>query len=132
MLTLPATGAKTREVGETVLLVVEKISALDKAKILAYIFIAYTQGHIEQTDFLRLCDAIDQAFVYDLEELLGTAESRHNVSATYMKHLTRTGLTFADSRKIARGPEDWHYAVSRLGKQLIDAYSKGMKCCRGQ
>jgi hypothetical protein len=120
---------EAKEVGETLLLVLEKITALDKAQILAYVFIAYTQGHVGQTDFLRLCDAIDQAFVYDLKELLGTPQSKHSVSASYMKHLTRTGLTFADSRLIARGPEDWHYAVSRLGKQLIDAYSEGMKYC---
>jgi hypothetical protein len=122
---------EAREVGEAVLLVVEKITALDKAQILAYVFIAFTQGHIGLTDFLRLCDAIDQAFVYDLKELLGTRKSGHPYAADYMKHLTRTGLTFADSGLIPRGPEDWHYAVSRLGRQLIDAYSEGMKyCCR--
>ncbi len=123
---------EAQEVGEALLLVLEKITALDKAQILAYVFVAYTQGHVRATDFLRLCDAIDQAFVYDLKELLGTPDSRHNVSDTYTKHLERTGLTFADSRFIARGPEDWHYGVSRPGQQLKDAYSEGVKYCRGQ
>jgi len=127
-----ASPDEAREIGETVLLVVEKITALDKAQILAYVFIAYTQGHIGPTDFLRLCDAIDQTFVYDLKELLGIRKSGHPNTADYMKHLTRTGLTFANSSLIARGPEDWHYGVSRLGIQLIDAYSEGMKYCRGQ
>ncbi len=123
---------EAREVGEAVLLVVEKITALDKAQILAYVFIAYTQGHIGLTDFLRLCDAIDQAFIYDLNELLGTRKGGHSKTADCMKHLTRTGLTFANSSLIPCGPEDYHYAVSRLGKQLIDAYSEGMKYCRHQ
>jgi len=106
-----ASPDEAREVGEAVLLVVEKITALDKAQILAYVFIAYTQGHIGPTDFLRLCDAIDQSFVYDLKEFLGKRKTGHDTNAAYMKHLSRTGITFADPRKIFRTPEDHYYAV---------------------
>jgi hypothetical protein len=126
---IASSADEARAVGETLLLVLDKITALEKAEIMAYVFIAYTSEHVRPPDFLRLLDAIDVAFIYDLKELLNIPQSKHSVSATYMKHLTRTGLTFADSRLIARGPEDWHYAVAHLGKQLIDAYSEGKKYC---
>ncbi len=129
---MAASPDEAMKVGQTVLLVVEKITAFDKAQILAYVFIAYTQGHIGAKDFLRLCDAIDQAFIYDLKDLLGVHEAGYTTDGDYMKHLSRTGLTFADPRKIFRTPEDYHYGISRLGEQLRDAYTQGMKYCRGQ
>jgi len=113
---------EAKRVGQTLMIVLDRITALEKAEMIAYVFIAYTLEEIDQADFRRLLDAIDQAFVDDLADLLGTAESKHGTSSVYMKHLSRTGLTFADSTKIAKSREDWHYAVSRLGKQLIAAY----------
>jgi hypothetical protein len=120
---------EAKKVGQALMLVLDKITALEKAEMMAYIFIAHTLGQIGAADFRRLLDAIDQAFVDDLADLLGIAESKHSTAAVYMKHLSRTGLTFADSTKIAKSREDWHYDVSRLGKQLIDAYRMGLKYC---
>ena len=117
---------EAKEVGETLLLVLDKTTTLKKAEIIAYIFIAYTLEHITATDFRRLLDATDQAFIDDLIDLL--SRGGHSNQA-YMKHLSRTGLTFADPRMTFRTPEDFHYAVSRLGKQLIGAYSEAMKYC---
>ncbi len=122
---------EAKTIGRTLMLVLDRITALEKAEIIAYLFVAYTLGHIESVDFRRLLDAIDEAFVDDLGDLLGRTESKHSSPSVYMKHLSRTGLTFADSTRIAKSREDWHYAVSRLGRKLIDAYWEGMKHCDG-
>lgn len=120
-----ASPDEATKVGETLLLVLERITALEKAEIIAYVFIAYTLGHITPAYFRRLSDAIDQAFIDDLKEFLGTRKTGHNT----MKHLVRAGLTFGDLNVIPRSREDRHYAVSDLGQQLINAYSKGTKYC---
>jgi len=120
---------ETQKVGETLLLVLEKITALDKAQILAYVFIAYTQGRIGSADFRRLADAIDQAFIDDLKELLNIKPNGRS-QAPYMKHLERAGLTFADLNKIPRNRQYHHYVISDLGTQLIAAHSAGMAYCR--
>jgi transcriptional antiterminator Rof (Rho-off) len=118
-----------QKAGETLLLVLDKITALEKAEIIAYVFITYTQGGMEEADFRRLADAIDHAFIDDLKELLD-AQKTGRSQASYMKHLERTGLTFADLNKIPRNREYHHYVVSDLGKQLIAAYSAGVQYCR--
>ena len=118
------------KVGETLLLVLDKITALEKAEIIAYVFIAYTLGHLGSADFRRLSDAIDQAFVDDLKEFLNAQKTSHRTQASYMKRLERAGLTFADLNKIPRNRQYRYYVVSDLGTQLIAAYSAGMKYCR--
>ena len=120
---------EAERIGSTLMIVLDKITALEKADIVAYVFIAYTLDVIDQADLRRFLDAIDQAFVDDLVDLLDTAESKHSTPSVYMKHLERTGLTFADSTMIAKSREDWHYGISRLGKQFIAAYKAGSKYC---
>jgi len=119
---------EAQKVGENLLLVLDKITALEKAEIIAYVFIAYTLGRIGAADFRRLADAIDQAFIDDLKGLLNAQKSGRS-QASYMKHLERAGLTFADLNKIPRNRQYHHYVVSDLGTQLIAAYSAGMEYC---
>ena len=129
---IAANPEEAQQVGETLFLVLEKITALDKAKILAYLFVAYTMGRVGPVDFRRMADIIDQAFIDDLEGLLNARQTGHNTHTEYMKHLTRTGLTFADPTRIPRPPEDHNYKVSRLGRQFISAYDEAAKYCRHQ
>ncbi len=122
---------EAKEVGERLLLVLDKITTLDKAQIIAYLFIAYTLGHIGPTDFLRLSDAIDQAFVDDLTDLLDGQSEHQKSQLPFMAYLSRTGLTTIVAGQSWDDAGEIYYTVSPLGVRFIHAYSEARKYCGG-
>jgi hypothetical protein len=111
------------KVGETIVLVLEKITALDKAEILARLFIAYIFGYFNADEFRRISDAVDQAFIDDIKMFLEALDPLENSKEPFMRYLSRTGLTMPVGGWWA-DPND--YKITDLGKKLIDAY-KGLK-----
>jgi hypothetical protein len=113
-----------RKVGETLLLLIDRMSEMDKAEIIARVFIAYVDEYINFYEFKRLVDAIDHAFLDDLKNLLDMKDliDLKKSEEPFMQYLARAGLT----RPI--GGETWeesgeiHYEITDIGEMLIGAY----------
>ena len=120
---------ESKKVGETVLLLLDRLSDLDKADIIAKIFIAYAYGHLKSNEFQRVSQAVDQAFVYDLSIFLES----HNLpkkgpsQETFMQSLYPSGLTKIVGGKTFDTAGELYYEISPLGNKLINAYNHGKK-----
>ena len=105
-------------------LVLEKITALDKAVILARLFIAYIFGYLTADEFRRVSDAVDQAFIDDIKIFLEALDPLEESSEPFMRNLSPTGLTAPVG---GYWPDLSHCKVTDLGKKLIEAYRQGLK-----
>ncbi|MRS05300.1 hypothetical protein EG832_19105 [bacterium] len=120
---------EAKRVGETVLLLLDRLADLDKADIIAKVFIAYTYGHLKSDEFQRVAQAVDQAFVSDLSVFLQT----HNFpeekasQAPYMQSLYPSGLTKIVGGKTFDTAGELYFQRSALGNKLINAYNQGKK-----
>ena len=120
---------KARKVGETVLLLMDRIAHLDKADIIATLFIAYAYCYLTSAEFQRITQAVDQAFISDLARFLRT----HNLPKKgpskefFMQSLYPSGLTEIVGGGTWGGLSEFSYGVSRLGNKLINAYNYGRK-----
>ena len=104
-------------------LVLEKITTLDKADVIARLFISYIFGHLTADEFRRFSDAVDQAFIDDINLFLEESES----NKPFMEYLFRTGLTTLQTTSWSGGVTG--YEISDLGKKMIEAYHQGIKYC---
>lgn len=120
---------ESRKVGETVLLLLDRLVDLDKADIIAKVFIAYAYGHLKPSEFQRVTQAVDQAFVSDLTIFLET----HNLpkkgpsQETFMQSLYPFGLTKMVGGKTFETAGELYFEISILGNKLINAYNHGRK-----
>ncbi|MBD2336502.1 hypothetical protein H6G64_05790 [Calothrix sp. FACHB-156] len=80
----PETKAK---IGECLVLIINRLDDLEKAQILAEIFLSLIQEKIDLETFRRLSSAIDIAFIEDLKKLI--KDSR---DSTCLNNLIRSGL----------------------------------------
>ncbi len=67
---LNSTHKQKRRVGNTLILILERLDDLDKPAILAKCFIAYLNEIVTFEEFRRLAIAIDRAYVSDLHDFL--------------------------------------------------------------
>jgi hypothetical protein len=100
---------KRKKVGEILLLLLDRYSDFDKVKILAILFAAYIRNEITVEEFRRLGQAVDQAFVDDLKDLLREDEDwRYLWGEVMLSNLLRTGLTAFSKdvreRRMVHGP----------------------------
>ncbi len=120
---------QSRKVGETVLLLIDRLADLDKADIIAKVFIAYAFGHLKSNDFHRIVQAVDQAFVSDLNIL----HRSHNLSKkgpsqeNFLQALYPSGLTKIVGGKTFDTAGEIYFEVSKLGNQLFNAFNHGKK-----
>jgi hypothetical protein len=121
---------EAKKVGETLLLVLERITALEKAEIVAYLFIAYIFEQLTEDEFRRLSDAVDQAFIDDLVKFLAIRRVPRVGREPFLTYLSHTGLTIAVGGKTYKDIGNILYYVTDLGTRLIDAYLHGIKYCR--
>lgn len=138
---------EARKIGETILLIIEHISDLDKAEMIAKIFLSYIYGYLTPNEFRRISEAIDQAFIDDLRRLVeAPAEFLKQSEEPFMQYLSRTGLT----RPVGNSNSTWqdigkiYYEPSTLGNKFINAYHhskntivnkllvRTMLCCAAQ
>lgn len=80
-----------KQVGETLLLVLERLNDMQKPTWLAKVFAAYLAGEIKASDMRRLASAIDIAFGDDLIALI-TASEALDGRAPWMRNLVTSGL----------------------------------------
>jgi hypothetical protein len=83
----------SKRVGETLLLVLERLTDMMKPAWLARCFAAYLSGEITASDLRRLAMAIDLAFGDDLLELINSPETPANDRAPWKRRLANAGLT---------------------------------------
>jgi hypothetical protein len=65
-------------VGETLLLIIERLDSLKKPEMLAKAFAYFMKGKIKEQEFRRLASAIDLAFIDDLEFLASRVRLYNN------------------------------------------------------
>ena len=85
---------EAQKIGETLFFVLEKMTDLEKPKILAKIFVAYLDGAVSKDEFRRLAQAVDLAFIDDLNGLLNYRSSdTYRLQGTWPELLLSSGLT---------------------------------------
>jgi len=117
-------------VGETVVLLLDRLGDIDKTHVIAKVFIAYAFGYVKAADFQRIVHAVDQAILHDLLQLLATS---HNIgkkapsTARFLQALYPSGLTRMVGGKTINTIGELYFEVSPLGNKLISAYNHGNK-----
>jgi hypothetical protein len=87
-----AESEEAKKIGETLLLVIERLNDMQKPIWLSKVYAAYLADEIKASDLRRLMSAIDMAFGDDLIELINSPEALVDDSAAWKKNLTASGL----------------------------------------
>jgi len=110
------------KVGETLFLVLDKMTDLDKPGLLAKVFLAYLDNVISAAELRRLAHAIDGAFTDDLISLQNWQESAHVAYASEWKQpLVGAGLTRVVTGQSWDSLTDVNYELTELGRKLHQA-----------
>lgn len=78
--------AYKKKVGESLLLIINKLDDLDKSSLIATVFKSFLRGHISYEKFMRLSDSISIAYIEDLQML-----QQDNIDD--MERLYKSGLS---------------------------------------
>lgn len=113
---------KTKKLGETIVLVLDRFDDMEKPELLAKFFAAFVRGKIDLETFRRLAAAIDIGFIEDLKSFLG--HCTFTVDSYLASNLIRTGLVHAKLKNHGVGiyGEDYHvvgefiYEATDLGR----------------
>ena len=105
--------------GEFLITIIERISDIEKADILAKLFKAYLTSRIDYDIFVRLSLAVDRAHVPDLIELKNSEFGWLKDQKQYvLDGLTQAGLV-SPALSLPMGGGEIVYYVSELGKEYI-------------
>lgn len=118
---------ESNRVGKTTLIILERISEIKKAHIIAMLFISYGLGHLPETGFRRLSSAVDLAFIDDLEKLISLHKTPENSQENFLASLVTSGLTEIKAGNKFGSNTPLYYQITRLGNQLCTAYHQGLK-----
>lgn len=118
---------EARHVGETLFLVLDRLTDLSKPELLGQVFLAYLDGTISAVTLRRLGQAIDMAFPDDLHMLLRGQVSALQHDVAWMRHLSPSGLTEAKGRDTIDSVGIIFYEVSDLGSALRAAHARGTR-----
>jgi len=112
--------------GQTLLLAIDALNDLEKARVLAYVFRAYLRAEIGLDSLQRLSAAVNLAHVDDLWALAETSDSStpdeefqdrlsafHALRVTGLTALSDTGFAFAGKKSFI------HTALTPLGELLV-------------
>jgi hypothetical protein len=113
---------ESRKVGETLFLVLEHLTDLDKPALLAAVFVSYLGGIISSTTLRRLSQAIDVAFADDLRALVTAKRPPKDSQELWMQYLASAGLTAVRAGNTYVSVGQVYYEVAPLGHTLRDAY----------
>lgn len=109
---------EAKNVGETLFLVLDRLTDLSKPELLGQVFVAYLKGTIDAVTLRRLSQAIDIAFPDDLQMLLTTEVSGLHHQLAWMRHLSASGLTEPKGRDTIDSIGIIFYEITDLGKTL--------------
>lgn len=107
-------------IGDTLFLVLDKVTDFEKPSLLAKIFVAYLDGEVDAAMFLMLAHCIDQSHLADLLALINAANTEIATNDEWGSRLVSTGLTSAQIVTVAECNHGYSvYHVSEIGKALI-------------
>jgi hypothetical protein len=110
------------KLGETLFLVLERVTDLEKPVLLAQLFIAYVDNVITAAELRRLAQALDAAFVDDVAKLLAFHRTPEKSDAPgWMQYLAPSGLTRALAAATWDDSGKLFYEVSALGHKFRTA-----------
>lgn len=120
-------SAEANKVGRTTLVILERATDLEKASIIATLFIAYGLGHLTSAEFRRICEAVDHAFIDDLIEFLNCHKISEKSKDVFMASLVPSGLTAVTGGEQLGDYGQIYYQITTLGNKFRNAYYNGRK-----
>jgi hypothetical protein len=84
---------ESRKIGETLFLVLERLTDTEKPALLSKVFASYLAGVINAEELRRLAPAIDAAFVDDIRMLVATPATNDAGATMWMRALMPAGLS---------------------------------------
>lgn len=120
-LTINSSGEEARRVGETVLMILEQVTDMDKPVVLARLLLCYAEGVISSVELRRLYQAINSAFMDDIKEFLAQP-AMDNRQAAWMENLVSAGLSKIAVGKTYDSDGEIYFDPSPLGDRLRVAH----------
>lgn len=115
------------KVGESLFLVLERITDLDKPLLLSYLFLAYIDAVITADDLRRFAQVVDSSFADDLRRFLEVMDLPVKSGEPWMQFLAHTGLTNVVAGQTWADAGQIYYESTSLGNKLRNAYYHGRK-----
>ena len=111
-------GGRDQEIGETLLLVLDKVTDMNKPLLLAKVFAAYLDQAIEQEALLMLIHAIDVSSMLDLQMFIRNRGGDIDNETLWRERLASSGLLVSYVTG-AIGGGDVEYGLAPLGDTLL-------------
>ena len=111
-------------VGETTLLVLNKLSALKKAELLGFYFSCFLSDLLDQYQYRRVAAAIDAAFIDDIEKFLKIGIDEMQSKKYFMEALFSTGITVISAGKTVDELGELFYEASSMGRHMIELWQR--------
>ncbi len=118
---------EAKRVGETTVLLLERATDIEKADIIAKMFLAYGLEHLTSSEFRRMCEAIDRAFIDDLNEFLNLHKISDKTQDVFMASLVPSGFTAVVGADDLGDIGQIFYQITTLGNKFRNAYFNGRK-----
>lgn len=119
---------EAQKVGETLFLVLERLTDLDKPTLLSKLFIAFVDEVISGEELRRLAQAIDVCFADDLARLIEATAVPTKSEEPWLRHLATSGLTQIVAGQTLDELGRLYIEVSPLGDKLRQAYVHTARC----
>jgi hypothetical protein len=114
-------------VGETALLVIDKLSDLSKAELLGFYFSCFLGGHLDQYQFKRIAVAIDSAYIDDIHVFLNSGQDELLSQKQFMMSLFSSGITAITAGKKISNSGELYFEASSMGCQMIELWEEHKK-----
>ena len=127
-----ADAEQANRVGETLFLVIDKLTDLEKPLVLARAYVAYLDDVLSASDLKRIARAIDMAFAEDLFAFLDAEESElgersddpMDSGRPWIRPLEPSGLVSSNVGRAPPGAARTTRTVTQLGHTLRNAWRK--------
>lgn len=114
-----ASSEEAHKVGESLFLVLDRKTDLDKPSLLAKAFVAYLDEIVSESELRRLAHAMDSAFIDDLLSLQEWVETLHpKYGHEWKQPLAGSGLTRVVTGQTYDDMTEVYYELSDLGCAL--------------
>lgn len=109
-------------VGESALLVLDKLSDLQKAEMLGFYFACLLSGLLDQYQFKRVAAAVDTAFIDDLDRFLSWSVDEGLSQESYMEALLSSGITVLSAGQTWDDTGQLFYEASSMGRHMAELW----------
>jgi hypothetical protein len=115
-------GPESQKIGETLFLILDRLTDMEKPALLAKVFAGYLCNKISREELLRLAPAIDAAFIDDLHALRSAKEPFDRNQFHWMQTLVVAWLTEQGVPGPVGGVQVYH--LTSLGRALRKALTE--------